>query len=118
MGGGAGRRAPPPALYQFRYLAFGLSSAPWIFTKILKPIVNFLRRQDLRLIIYLDDILIFNSNAEGAGRDYLFAVSILEKCGFIINLEKFVGTPEQVIEYLGLIIDSKSLSLSLLPEKL
>jgi hypothetical protein len=105
-------------LYQFRCLAFGLSSAPWIFTKILKPIVNFLRRQGLRLIIYLDDILILNSNAEGAGRDYLFAVSILEKCGFLINLEKSVGTPEQVIEYLGLIIDSKSLSLSLRPEKI
>jgi hypothetical protein len=45
-------------------------------------------------------------------------VSILEKCGFLINLEKSVGTPEQVIEYLGLIIDSKSLSLSLRPEKI
>lgn len=104
-------------MYQFRCLAFGLSSEPWIFTKILKPIVTFLRRQGLRLIIYLDDILILNSNAEGAGRDYLFAVSILENCGFFINLEKSVGTPEQVIEYLGLIIDSKSLSLSLRPEK-
>jgi hypothetical protein len=104
--------------YQFRCLGFGLSSAPWIFTKILKPIVNFLRRQGLRLIIYLDDILILNSNAEGAGRDYLFAVSIFEKCGFLINLEKSVETPEQVIEYLGLIIDSKSLSLSLRPEKI
>ncbi len=87
-------------------------------TKILKPIVNFLRRQGLRLIIYLDDILILNSNAEGAGRYYLFAVSILEKCGFLTNLEKSVGTPEQFIEYLGLIIDSKSLSLFLRPEKI
>lgn len=69
------------------------------------------------MIIYLDDILILNSNAEGEGRDYFFAVSILENCGFLINLEKSVGTPEQVIEYLGLIIDSKSLSLSLRPEK-
>jgi hypothetical protein len=45
-------------------------------------------------------------------------VSILKKCGFLINLEKLVGTPEQVIEYLGLIIESKSLSLSLRPEKI
>ena len=40
------------------------------------------------LIIKLDDILILNSNAEGAGRDYLFAVSILENYVFFINLEK------------------------------
>ncbi len=45
-------------------------------------------------------------------------MSILEKCGFLINLEKSVGTPEQFIECLRLIIDSKSLSLSLRPEKI
>jgi hypothetical protein len=104
-------------LYQFRCLAFGLSSAPWIFTKILKPIVTFLRRQGLRLIIKLDDILILNSNAEGAGKNYLFEVSVLENCGFLINLEKSVGSPEQVIDKSRLIIDSKSLFLSLRPEK-
>jgi hypothetical protein len=100
-------------LYEFQCLAFGLSSAPWIFTKILKPIVSFLRKNGLRLIIYLDDILILNSSAEGAERDYLFTVSILENCGFLINVDKSVGAPSQTMEYLGLVIDSKSFSLSL-----
>jgi hypothetical protein len=102
-------------LYQFRCLAFGL---PFDFHQNFETNRKFFKETNLRLIIYLDDILILNSNAEGAGRDYLFAVSILKKCGFLINLEKLVGTPEQVIEYLGLIIESKSLSLSLRPEKI
>ncbi len=83
----------------------------------MKPIVSFLRKNGLRLIIYLDDILILNSSAEGAERDYLFTVSILENCVFLINVDKSVGAPSQTMEYLGLVIDSKSLSLSLRLEK-
>lgn len=105
-------------MYQFRCLAFGLSSAPWLFTKILKPIVTFLRKLGLRLVINLDDILLLNANVEGAGKDYVLAVSLLEKCGFLINLGKSVGSPSQVIEYLGIIINSRSLPLFLRPEKI
>jgi hypothetical protein len=80
-------------LYQFRCLAFGLSSAPWLFTKILKPVVTLLRKLGIRLTIYLDDILILNTSAEGVRRDYILTVSILGKCGFLINMEKSIDLP-------------------------
>jgi hypothetical protein len=38
-------------LFQFKMLAFGLASAPLLFTKILKPIVTFLRSQALRRLL-------------------------------------------------------------------
>ena len=104
--------------YQFRTLAFGLSSAPWIFTKILKPVITCLRKQGVRLIIYLDDILLLNSCREGARKDFLLAREILENCGFLVNVEKSIGNPTQIIEYLGLIVNSLLLSLSLRQEKL
>ncbi len=69
-------------LYQFKSLCFGLASAPWAFTKILKPVVAFLRKQGLRLIIYLDDILILNQSTEGVERDFKQVVGALEACGF------------------------------------
>jgi hypothetical protein len=42
----------------FRPLALncGLSAAPWLFTKFLRPVVQELRRQGHRIISYLDDI--------------------------------------------------------------
>ena len=43
---------------QFMTLPFGLGSAPRIFTKLLKPVVGLLRRLGVKLINYLDDILI------------------------------------------------------------
>ena len=45
-------------LYVFTCLCFGLSSAPRIFTKLMKPVVVCLRRQGYTLVIYLDDMLI------------------------------------------------------------
>ena len=48
--------------YQFQALPFGLCTAPLIFTKLLKPVVAFLRTRNIRLLIYLDDILLIASN--------------------------------------------------------
>ncbi len=46
------------------------------------------------------------------------AREILENCGFFINVEKSIENLTQVIEYLGLIVNSLLLSLSLRQEKL
>ncbi|XP_045022806.1 uncharacterized protein LOC116918552 [Daphnia magna] len=39
-----------------------LEKAPRVFTKLLKPVVVFLRGRGIRLIIYLDDLLILNQS--------------------------------------------------------
>ena len=44
-------------------------------------------------------------------------MALLENCGFVINVEKSINTPRQIIEFLGLIVDSRNLSLSLRAEK-
>lgn len=51
-------------LYEFNCLPFGLNVAPFIFTKLLRPVVKHLRHQGCRLVIYLDDILILGRNTE------------------------------------------------------
>ena len=42
-------------VYEFNYLPFGLSSAPWVFTQTLKPVIALLRELGVRLIAYIDD---------------------------------------------------------------
>ena len=44
--------------YQFTCLPFGLTSAPWVFTKTLKPIAALGRELGFRLVIYIDNILL------------------------------------------------------------
>lgn len=65
-------------LFQFSYLPFGLASAPRIFTKLLKPVIGHLRKQGIRFIIYLDDILIVSSSEEEARKDVRTVTGLLQ----------------------------------------
>ena len=55
--------------YRFQCLSFGLSAAPRVSTKLLKPVVGFLRQTGLRIIIYLDDMLFMHASKEQTGSD-------------------------------------------------
>ena len=65
----------------------------------------------IRLVIYLDDILILNESKEGLLAD--IDIDLLQSLGFLINWEKSIIVPTQTIEYLGLIVDSTDPSFSL-----
>ena len=105
-------------VYQFNCLPFGLSVAPWVFTKTLRPAIALLRELGERLIAYIDDILILAESKEVVV-DQVEALIYLLKClGFIINEKKSITTPTQVIEFLGLTVDSVSMELKLPSEKM
>ena len=100
-------------LYQFNCLPFGLSSAPWIFTKATKPVVTILRTLGMRIIIYIDDILVMAPSKEIAQQHTDCLIFLLENLGFTINRQKSLTDPSQEIEFLGLIADSIEMELQL-----
>jgi hypothetical protein len=104
-------------IFEFTCLAFGLAPAPRIFTKILKVVMAFVRKQGVRLVIYLDDILIISGSREGALADLKLVVELLRVLGFILNVEKSVFEPTQSIEFLVVIVDALKLSFALPPSK-
>ena len=63
-------------------------------------IVTSLRTRNIRLLIYLDDILIV-----GSGQ----VLDLLQSLGFIINIEKSVLTPSPVMEFLELLVDFRTM---------
>ena len=69
-------------------------------------------------IIYLDDLLILgNSMSEiFIARDSV--IFLLEHPGFVINLKKCVLDPAQEIGFLGLTVNSQTMTLSLQEEKI
>ena len=73
----------------------------------------FLRRWGIRLVIYLDDILILSESKEGLLADINTVIDLLQSLGFLINGEKSIIVPTQKIECLGLIVDSTDPSFSL-----
>ena len=80
--------------YEFLCLHFGLGPAPRIFTKLLKIPIAVLRLIQIRIIIYLDDMLLmsqtieteipkayFKSQSNTMGSDQSFKFSLLSSTG-------------------------------------
>lgn len=84
------------SLMEFTCVLFGLASVPRILTKLMKPVAALLRRSSIRLIVYLDDILVMNQTATGLQRDISTATQLLENLGFVINLTKSQLKPYQI----------------------
>ena len=104
--------------YQFTCLPFGLSCAPRTFIRVMKPVMILLRSWGVRIIIYIDDMLILAETSEQASQHLETLLGILQSLGFIINQEKSLFTPTQEIEFLSLVTNSQSMELSLPGEKL
>ena len=63
----------------------------------------------VRMITYIDDILVIAESRNQALEHLQALVHLLECLGFIINTEKSVLTPDQTIEFLDLTVDSISM---------
>ena len=103
--------------YKFQCLPFGLTSAPCIFTKLLKPVVGFLRQIGLRLIVYLDDMLIMHVNKDQLEAMAPLVCNLFEALGLMVNTKKSILNPAQLIEFLGFQINSLTMKFTLPSEK-
>ena len=93
-------------LFKFIVLPFGYTGSPKIFTKILRPLLAYLRHKALLVSFYLDDSWQGGDTYNKALNCCLQTFSILQRCGFIPNLRKSQLVPKQVLEILGNIVDS------------
>ena len=82
-------------MYEFLCLMFGLGPAPRIFTKLMKVPISMLRKLKIRLIIYMDDMLIMGCSLEEIiwARDT--TLHLLGALGFVILQKISVGPNEE-----------------------
>lgn len=104
-------------LYEFNVLPFGLNTAPYVFTKILKPVAKFLRSKGYLSTFYLDDLFLVGHSYDECLQNMNNTKTLLESLGFIINTEKSSVYPTNSCKFLGNIIDSKKLEVRLPDEK-
>lgn len=106
------------SIYEFNVLPFGLNTAPYVFTKIMKPVIKLLRTCGYLSTIYLDDICLIGSDYQACYRNLNITRRLLNSLGFIINNEKSSFIPSQTCKFLGFIIDTKHFHVSLPQEKI
>lgn len=91
--------------YVFTVLPFGLSTAPAIFTKLLRPLVAKLHEEGINISVYIDD---------GAGIDYSYerakvastiTRNLVANSGFLANEDKSHWEPSRCMTWLGVRLD-------------
>jgi Reverse transcriptase (RNA-dependent DNA polymerase) len=102
-------------LYKYCCLPFGLSCAPRIFTKVMRPVVSNFKRGHLS-VAYLDDLLLLGNSINSCDKNVRSTVDLLGQLGFAINKDKSVLVPNMRIEFLGFIFDSSNMTIEL-PER-
>ncbi|VDI65918.1 Hypothetical predicted protein [Mytilus galloprovincialis] len=95
------RFAIDETVYQFKVLCFGPTSSPRVFTKIVSVVAAHLRKQGIRLAVYLDDWLIVDQQKSVLVKNRDTTITLLTSLGFIINTEKSDLIPTQTITYIG-----------------
>ena len=104
-------------LYHFVCVPFGLSPAPRLFTKILRPIYAWFRLQGIRCSYYIDDSINMNKDKDVCAQNAVTVANTLESLGFTINNEKSAMMPSQRIIFFGFLIDSVKFLVFLTDEK-
>ena len=102
--------------FTFSVLPFGLSSACFCFTKLLRPLVKRWRSMGHNSFVYLDDGFGSEPDRTSAVAAAFIQRKELDSSGLLVNEEKSHWDPMQVGEWLGFVINTISMTFQI-PEK-
>ena len=105
-------------LYKFITLPNGLSSAPRIFTKLMKAVYFTLRTRGLVSSGNLDDSFLLDDSFVQCQTNVSNTYTLLGDLGFNVSKEKSVTQPTQVLQHLGFVLNSINMTVSLTREKI
>jgi len=89
------------SFFVFAVLPFGLSTACYIFTKLMRPLIRYWRGRGIKAIVYLDNGIIAVRQWERAFRESACVKEDLTKASFVVNVEKSICEPSNRMEWLG-----------------
>ncbi len=91
----------------FTQLPFGLASACWAFTKLMREVMPTWRCKGWRCSGYIDDQIHAHQDLKTLIARRTEILNLLERLGFCVNREKsMLGEPQQRVRYLGMLIDT------------
>ena len=95
--------------YRYKVASMGLRPVPRWWTEVIMCLTKIARRKGLRLIVYYDDILLLNQDRTKLIKEGQWLVDLLTDYGLLIA-EKSTLVPSQTFEYLGIRIDTTTMS--------
>ena len=104
--------------YQYKALPFGLATAPRVFSKIMQGAISHVREKGVRLVQYLDDILVIASSPNQLKEHMKLVAQHLQTLGVLLSEKKCVFQPTRMIEFVGFIVDSFQMKIFLPTQKM
>ena len=104
-------------VYQFTCLPNGLCSGPHKFTKLLKSSLSYLRLQQRTVTGFIDDVITLGRSFVKCEKNIKLIVILLDSLGLVVHPNKSIFVPARSTEYLGFVIDSKSMTIPLTKRK-
>ena len=100
-------------LLQWDCLPFGLTCSPRVLTKVLKPVISFIRATwGIMLTIYMDDMLLQGASAEEVLLHAQIVMLVLMTLGWSFNWDKSDLVPKHVVVHLGFVFDTTSMTIT------
>ena len=99
--------------YKFLSMPNGYSDAMRIFKKILKSVFRHFQNQDRISVIFVDDSCLLGDTKYGCMNNTNAKIDLLSSLGCSLHTGKSVLIPTQKIEFLGFLIASKNMKISL-----
>lgn len=99
--------------FQFTCLPQGLTSAPRVFTKLLKPVLSLLRKLGITVVCYIDDCIFIAESEKVLIDNVRFAIQLFDSVGLTINVNKSVLVPSQKVDFLGITLNSSNMTATL-----
>lgn len=91
--------------FVFTVLPFGLATACYVFTKVLRPLVKFWRSKGLRTVLNIDDGIIVSHCQGSAMHNTKMVRETLDRAGLLVNEDKSHWEISQCGKWLGFDID-------------
>ena len=104
--------------FVFTVLPFGLSSAPYIFSKVVRVLIKYWRSYADRFTVYLDDGLGSAQVFDRCSAASVLVKSTLKFSGFLVNESKCIWQPTSVLIWLGYHIDLSNHIISIPSERI
>ena len=98
---------------KFVVLPFGLSSAPYCYSKVTRPLIAKWRSESKRAVMYLDDGFGCSGSKVSAEIMAQSIKSDIISSGFVPKAEKSCWVPVQRLQWLGAVLDSEEFTISI-----
>ena len=101
------------SFYKYLRLPFGVASAVYLVDALIRPVKHFCHRHNIDVSVYIDDGLTVELNYFKCLLSTYFVLSVLLCAGWHFQLSKCQLEPVRRIQYLGFILDSSKMIISL-----